>query len=517
MAGGEQILAIDNGTQSLRALIFDLRGNLIAKERVAFKPYEAPHPGWAEQDVAVYWSALETACGKLWQRSEVDRSALAGVAVTTQRGTVVNLDSAGRPLRSAILWLDQRVSQGQPPIGGLWGLLFAVAGLRDTIAYLQANAESNWLKQHQPEIWRKTDKFVLLSGYLNYRLTGRYVDSVGCQVGYLPFDYKKLDWAGGRDWKWRALGISPEQLTDLATPGTTIGQVTAEAAAATGIPTGLPVIAAAADKACEVLGAGSLTPDVGCLSYGTTATINTTSTTYVEPIPFIPPYPAGVPGCYSPEIQIFRGYWMVEWFKQEFGHKEMMEAGHMGIPPEQLLETLIKDIPAGAEGLMLQPYWTPGIKLPGPEAKGGVIGFTESHTRGHLYRAILEGLAYALREGKERVARRAKQPITSLRVSGGGSQSDTALQITADVFGLPTARPHTYETSGLGAAMIAAVGLGLHPDFSTAVDEMTHLGRVFDPVPANCDRYDALYREVYLKMYRRLQPLYKSLQAIVGR
>ncbi|CAM2010817.1 FGGY-family carbohydrate kinase [Acanthopleuribacter pedis] len=517
MHRGEQLLAIDNGTQSLRALIFDLRGQLIAKVRVPFKPYESPEAGWAEQDVAVYWSALVTACQKLWREPGVRKDALAGVSVTTQRGTVVNLDAAGNPLRPAILWLDQRVTRGQPPIGGAWGWLFRLAGLRHTIAYLQANAESNWLIRHQPDVWRKTDKFVLLSGFLNYRLTGRHVDSIGSQVGYIPFDYKKLRWAGARDWKWQALGIAPEQLNELVTPGTVMGEITAAAAEETGIPAGLPVIAAAADKACEVLGAGSLTPEIGCLSYGTTATINTTNAAYVEPIPFIPPYPAGVPGCYSPEIQIFRGYWMVEWFKQEFGHKEMVEAGHMGIPPEQLLEALIKDIPAGSEGLMLQPYWTPGIKLPGPEAKGGVVGFTESHTRGHLYRAILEGLAYALREGKERVARRSRQPITAIRVSGGGSQSDTALQITADVFGLPTARPHTYETSGLGAAMIAAVGLGLHADFPTAVREMTHLGRVFEPVEADRQRYDALYREVYLKMYDRLRPLYKSLQRVMGR
>ncbi|UUZ53606.1 hypothetical protein LP419_33585 [Massilia sp. H-1] len=116
-------------------------------------------------------------------------------------------------------------------------------------------------------------------------------------------------------------------------------------------------------------------------------------------------------------------------------------------------------------GLMLQPYWTPGIKVPGPEAKGAIIGFGDVHTRAHVYRAILEGLAYALREGKERIEKRSGVAITELRVSGGGSQSDAAMQLTADIFGLPTARPHIYETSGLGAAIDAAVGLGLYPDF----------------------------------------------------
>ena len=167
-------------------------------------------------------------------------------------------------------------------------------------------------------------------------------------------------------------------------------------------------------------------------------------------------------------------------------------------------------------GLILQPYWSPGLKVPGPEAKGAIIGFGDVHTRAHVYRAILEGLAYALREGKERTERRSRVPITELRVSGGGSQSDAAMQLTADIFGMSTARPHIYETSGLGAAIDAAVGLGLHPDFETAVREMTRVGRVFDPDPAAREIYESLYQRVYKQMYRKLKPLYDEIRDITG-
>src|SRR5690606_9659674 len=173
-------------------------------------------------------------------------------------------------------------------------------------------------------------------------------------------------------------------------------------------------------------------------------------------------------------------------------------------------------VPPGSMGLMLQPYWSPGLKVPGPEAKGAIIGFGDVHTRAHIYRAMLEGLAYALREGKERTEKRTRVPITELRVSGGGSQSNAAMQLTADVFGLPTARPHIYETSGLGAAIDAAVGLGLHPDFDAAIRSMTRIGQVFEPDSANQAVYDALYNQVYKKMYLRLQPLYKRLQALTS-
>ncbi len=509
------ILAIDNGTQSVRALLFDLRGSLVAKSRVPLIPYLTPQPGWAEQDPEYYWTSLSQACQQLWAEHDL-RDRIAGVALTTQRSTVVNVDREGRPLRPAIVWLDQRRAVGIPPVRGPWSWLFKVAGITETVTYLQAECEANWIRTQQPEIWARTHKYLLLSGYLTYRLTGRFVDSVGCQVGYLPFDYKRLTWSLPYDWKWQAIRMDPHLLPDLIPPAQPLGEITPEAAAATGIPAGLPLIAAAADKACEVIGAGCLESHIGCLSYGTTATINTTHRTYTEVIPLIPPYPAAVPDWYSMEIQIYRGYWMVSWFKQEFGYPEQNQARELGIEPEELFDQLVSQVPPGSMGLMLQPFWSPGIRVPGPEAKGAVIGFGDVHTRAHLYRAILEGLAYALREGKERTEQRTHTPITELRVAGGGSQSDQAMQITADIFGLPTARPHLYETSGLGAAIDAAVGLNLYPDFAAAIREMTHLGPTFEPNPATHAVYDQLYRRVYHRMYSRLKPLYEEIRSITG-
>jgi len=516
MKDKDLILAIDNGTQSLKALIFDLEGDLLFKERTAFRPYFSPHPGWAEQDPHLFWNALCQGCQGLWKQAGLDRERIACVALTTQRGTVINVDREGRPLRPAILWLDQRKVYGLPPVGGIWGLLFRIAGVSRTVAYLQAEAEANLIRTNQPDIWDQTHKFLLLSGYLTYRLTGRFVDSVGCQVGYIPFDYKRLRWAWARDWKWKAVPMDPDRLPTLLPPGEVLGHITRDVAEATGIPEGLPLMAAAADKACEVIGSGSLDPFVGCISYGTTATINVTHDRYMEAIRLIPPYPSAVKGRYSMEVQIFRGFWMVNWFKEEFGYPECQQAEIDGIEAEALFDRLTADIPAGSMGLMLQPYWTPGIKMPGPEAKRAIIGFGDVHTRAHLYRSILEGLAYALREGKERIEKRTHVPIRDLRVSGGGSQSRVAMQVTADVFGIPTARPSVYETSGLGAAIDAAVGLGLHRDFSSAVEAMTHIGDVFEPDLKAHERYDALYRQVYRKMYNRLKPLYNRIREITG-
>lgn len=508
----ENLLAIDNGTQSVRALLFDPRGILLAKQRIPIEPYFSKAPGLAEQDPEVYWRALCAACQGLWAQG-VDKSSIAAVALTTQRSTVVNVDMYGQPLRPAIVWLDQRRTEGLKPVGGLWGAAFAVAGASGTVAYLQAEAEANWIRTQQTEIWQETYKYLFLSGFLTYRLVGQFVDSAACQVGYIPFDYKAQAWARPWDWKWQAVPVDKRLLPDLVPAASPLGQICPSAASATGLPEGLPLIAAAADKATEVLGAGCLEPHIGCLSYGTTVTINTTHKKYIEVIPLLPPYPAAVPGQYSFEIQVQRGYWMVTWFKHQFGLREQKLADERGIEPEDLFDELVRSVPPGSDGLVLQPYWSPGLRFPGPEARGAIIGFSDVHTRAHLYRAILEGLAYAMREGAERTAKRSGIPVTELRVAGGGSQSEAALQLTADVFGLPASRPHVYDASGLGAAIDAAVGAGVHPDFPTAIREMTRVRDTFEPDLTAHRRYNELYHGVYEKMYDRLKPLYHFMQA----
>jgi len=512
----ELLLAIDVGTQSTRALIFDLQGNLLFKTKIPLPVYNAPKPGWAELDPQRFWESLCQACQRLWATPGVEKDQIAGVAITTQRNVLINLDRQGSPLRPAIHWSDQRRTSGLPNVGGVWGLLFALSGMMGTIRYLQAEAKTNWVRTYQPEIWNKTAKIMLLSGYLTYRMTGQYRDSTACQVAHLPFDYKKHAWAGKLDWKWKAVPMEPEMLVDLVPPTALLGEVTPRASEETGIPAGLPLIAAAADKAGEVLGSGTLASNTCCLSYGTAATINTIHQRYIEVIPLIPPYPAAVPGSYSLEIQLFRGYWMVSWFLREFGHNEQRLAKERGVAPEELFDDLVNSVPAGSMGLTLQPYWAPGLKSPGPDAKGAMIGFGGVHTRAHIYRAMLEGLAYALREGAERTSKRSGVPITEVRVAGGGSQSDAAAQLTADIFGMPVSRPHVYEASGLGAAIDLAVGLKLKASFESAVADMTRISRTFEPNLENHKLYDDLYRRVYLKMYDRLAPLYKEIQDITG-
>ncbi|HHE74272.1 MAG TPA: carbohydrate kinase, partial [Desulfobacteraceae bacterium] len=159
MSVKDLILAIDNGTQSLKAIVFDGTGTLLAKVQVGFEPYFSKQPGWAEQDPEVFWNALCQACQALWKQNDQLKERIAGVTLTTQRGTVINVDQKGISLRPAILWLDQRKTHGLPFIGGPWGFLFRLARLNDTIAYFQEEAEANWIHAYQPDLWRNTHKY----------------------------------------------------------------------------------------------------------------------------------------------------------------------------------------------------------------------------------------------------------------------------------------------------------------------------------------------------------------------
>lgn len=514
--GRKYIVVIDAGTQSIRSVIIDLQGNICEIERTEIEPYYSDQPGYAEQDPEYLWEKLCETTKRLVTNSSIDFSLIKGLCITSQRGTVVNLDENGTALRPAIIWLDQRKAKVENWPKGIVKKGLQIINMHESLIHAIKDGESNWIRQNQPEIWKKTYKYVFLSGFFNYRLVGKFVDSVGNIVGYVPFNYKKQRWSKSGTINSKLFPIDSSKLVDLVKPSEQIGNLTRQASQQTGFPEDLPVIAAAADKACEVLGSGCISPEIACLSYGTTATIETVNNKYIEVIKHFPSYPSAIPNHFNTEIMIYRGYWMINWFKKEFGHKEIELSKKTGISPEQMFDEMIKDIPPGSMGLTLQPYWSPGVKVPGHEAKGAVIGFGDVHTRAHLYRSIIEGITYALKEGAILTQKHTGVKIEKLRVSGGGSQNENVLQMTADIFNLPVEKPHTYQTSALGAAINCAVGLKLYPDFNTAIKNMCRVEKVYLPNPEHRDIYKMLYDKVYKKMYKRLKPLYKEIRHITN-
>ena len=506
------LLSIDCGTQSLRAMLFDASGHLLHKVKVEYEPYVSPRPGWAEQDANFWWKTLCSAVKELKNLAPGPFARIRGVGVATQRDTHILVDAEGNPVRPAILWLDTRKARTVYRPSLPKRVIFRAAGILEGVMKVQQDCRTNWVRQEQPDVWSRTHKALLLSGFINYSLTGVFRDTVAAQIGHVPFNYKAIRWAAPGELPALLVPIERERLPELVPAGSILGRVTAQASEATGIPEGLPVVACASDKGAETVGIGCVGEDRAAVSFGTTATVQTTSRRYFEPIAFMPPYPAALPGCYNPEMEIFRGYWMISWFKREFAAKEIQEAQAAGVAPEVILDRHLRAVPPGSMGLTTLPNWGPSLKAPG--AKGAIIGFGDVHTRAHLYRSVIEGLAFALREGLERIERRGRLSIRNVGISGGATQSTEICQITADIFGRELFAGETYETAGLGTAVITAAGVGLYPSITEAVAGMVRAGRTYVPHPVNRALYEKIYRKVYGRMFGRLHPLHTDLRAI---
>lgn len=504
------VLAVDFGTQSVRAVAFDRAGNTAARAAVPVAPPQVREPGWAEHDAHYLTDRVSAACAELWRACDC-RDAIGALALTTIRSSVVPVDAEGAALYPVILWPDRRRLENAPGIGGVTGALLHLTGARDAIARLQREAECNWLAAHEPRLWGRCAKFLLLSGYLHHWLTGRYCDASAAQVGYLPFDFRRLRWARAGSWQWRALpGLRREQLPELADPGQRIGTITARAAAATGLRAGTPVIAAAADKACEVFGAGADRAAVACLSLGTAATVNVPSTRFVGPGPLVPPFPAARPGCWNLEVQLSEGFARVRWFAATYAEPERAAAARSATPVERLLDRLLDESPPGANGLIARPSWSPvavrSRDIGGAACSGSFIantidetevflGLGERHTRADRYRALLESLAFGLRDGLATLTARTGRSIRHLYAAGGGACSDPVLRLLAAVFARPIERAGCADAAALGAAINAAVGLEWFRDHGAAAAQMRRPGEICEPDPREIETYARLSRE----------------------
>ncbi|MDR0856320.1 MAG: FGGY-family carbohydrate kinase [Clostridiales bacterium] len=511
------VLTFDLGTQSVRAMIFDDEGNLLAIAKVKYEEvFFSTQPGYAEQHGDFYWTRLCRASKEVAAAYPALMARVGAVCVTTIRDTCVALDREGNCVRPVILFMDNRqavCATRNAPLKAR--LALRLVGMTNTVEIQRRITKSNWIKEAEPQNWQKTYKYAMISGFITHRMTGSWRDSAASQVGHVPFDSKRFDWQKpGHMLHW-VYDIPRDKLMDLVPAGDLIGHITDGAAAATGIPAGTPVIAGGSDKGCESIGTGVLDDTGASLSFGTMASVQLFSERYVEPIKYLPPYPALVPNAYNLEIQIYRGFWMLTWFIREFAEKEKAEAAARGITPEEVLNEKMAAIPPGSEGLMLQPYWSPSLK--DPVSRGSVIGFSDVHTRLHLYRAILEGIGYGLMEALFDMQKRSGYTVKSLTVSGGGAQSPAVCQLIADMFGLPVYGVQTSETSGLGAAMTAFVGLRRYPTVRAAAMHMVHRAAPYTPNAVIHEIYHNLFHKVYRKIYPKLRPLFSDMTRLLPR
>jgi sugar (pentulose or hexulose) kinase len=501
------VIGIDCGTSACKALIWDPSGNLLARGTAAL-PLITPRPGWHEQSAASWWDAAVLALRQA--ASQVDSRRLKALCIAHQRETFVTVDELGRPISNAILWMDERARDLLPELERSFDPL---EFHRQTGKRLSVNltlAKVAWLKQNQPDTFAHAYKYLDVHAFLVHKLTGLYATAWGCADPTGLFDMQAKRWSATI---LDRVGLRLDQLPEVYPPGTVLGSLTPSAAAACGLPVGLPVMAGIGDGQASGLGVNVTEPGDAYLSLGTSVISGTYSDQYQVDAAFRT-MSGGILGSYLLETVLLGGAYTLAWFMEKIAAKP----GHDIAVLQEFYEQSASGIPPGSEGLVVVPYWN-SVLGPywDPEASGMIVGWRGSHQLQHLYRAILEGIALEQRLYTLGVERALGQVVDRYIAIGGGAQSELWCQIIADVTGKPIFRSTTAEAAALGAGILAAASSGLYTDARQAARAMVHLlPRPFEPDPSRHAFYTSLFEEVYRPLFPALQPYLDRLTRLAG-
>jgi sugar (pentulose or hexulose) kinase len=485
------VVGIDQSTTATKAIAFDRRGAILAEGRAAV-PLSNPRMGWFEQEVSDWTGSVTTALKQLTKKVAKER--IAAVSISNQRESFAQFDDKGRALRPGTLWLDERAHVEVKEIAAEVGLqrLHDLSGIPNDIT--PCRTRCRWLAKHMPKLWAKTAKTAEVHGVLTHDLTGEWKTSISSASPMGLLDAQFYDWS---DVLLKVAHLSREQLPTLVASGEVMGLVTAEAAKRTGLKAGTPVVAGGGDGQCAGAGANTFLKGRAYLNLGTAAVSGSYGEAYAVDPSFRSLSAVGEKG-FSYETAIRTGTYLVTWFVERMFHQNPVKS------PDVLkaLEAEAKATPIGSRGLVLIPYFS-GIMTPYWDADGrGVLaGLSGSHTRGDIYRALMEGIALEQAMMTNRVAA-VTSPIDHFAIVGGGSKSDLWCQIVSDASGRDVKRLETPEASALGAAMAAAKGAGWFNDIPTASAAMSGKPvKTFRPRTKQSKAYAEL-----LSIYQELWP-----------
>lgn len=507
--GKGNVLVLDCGTQSIRSIIFDCKGKLLGLEQVKYPKYETSDTNFYEMDADVFWDSFVISVKRFWENKPEIMKTVTAVTVTSQRSTSVFVDANGKPLRNAISWMDQRKTKNNVNISNLQKRLYKMAGVWNILDSYNRGCPYHWVQENEPEIFEQVHKLLFLSTYLNFRLTGLFKDCVTSAPGYIPFSNKRLDWATKKDIEGKIFSVKKEHLFELVNAGEKIGDLTKEAASVLNLPIGIPVVASGADKACETIGVGCFDETTVSVSLASMVTVQTTTDTFLPLYKYGTVYPAAIKGKYNPELGITRGFWLISWFIDEFAELERKESEDQHVSIEKILNEKLNLVAPGSDGLLMQTFWMSDVRH--PSATGTLIGLNDVHTRIHIYRALVEGLGYSIKEGIKAIEKKTKVKIQRVGLSGGGSKSVILRQLIADILNKEVYVVQSHETTGLGASMIGQVYLGDFKDIKEAATSMVHYAETYTPNKEIAEKYETLYREIYELTFKRLQPVYDKM------
>ncbi len=496
------LLGIDISTTGNKALLIDPQGQVIAVAATE-NPISTPKPLWSEQDPADWWQGAQVAIRQVLDRAQIGGEQVAAVGLTGQMHGLVLLDQDGQVLRPAILWNDQRTGAQCDWITQQVGLTNLLAWTGNLALPGFTAPKIIWVRENEPEVYRRAAHILLPKDYVRLQLTGGYAMDMADAAGTILVDIGKRAWSAEM---LQALDIPAAWLPTLYEGTEITGRVNAAAAAATGLCAGTPVVGGGGDQAAGAVGVGAVRPGVVGLVLGTSGVVFApTAEPFIEKQGRLHAFCHSAPGRWHLMGVMLSAAGSLRW------HRDT-------VAPGRSYDDLVAEAaqsPAGSEGLIFLPYLTgERTPYPDPNAKGAFIGLTVRHDISHMTRAVLEGVAFGLRDSMELVRGAGLGQIEQVRVSGGGARSPLWRQILADTLNCELVTVNTTEGAAFGAAILAGVGARVWPNVDTACDQAIQILDRVMPQPHMVARYEAFY-QVYRSLYSTLKPTFDRLTDLV--
>jgi xylulokinase len=500
------LLGIDFGSGASKATLLSTAGQVVATATKEYPTYY-PQIGWAEQEPEDWYTALRDNFREIVAKTGIAPDAVAAVALDAATHTGVLLDEEFRVLRRAIFWTDQRSRTQAAELKRQYGArIFELAYHQpDPIWTLP---QLLWIKENEPEVWTKTARLLFVKDYVRYRLTGQYVTDRIEALGSMLLDAQKTEWSLEL---CAMAGFPAAALPKLVAPTDVVGYISSKAARETGLSESTMVVAGTTDTAMEILGAGAIRPGQATVKLATAGRI-CAITDRAYPHPQLVNYPHVLPGLWYPGTATKACAASYRWYRDVLGEYETDVAAKTGSNAYELMDRAAMEIAPGAEGLFYHPYLL-GELTPyaDPCLRGSFTGITAHHTKAHFNRAVLEGVAYSLRDCIG-VLSNLEVRMEEFRIIGGGARSDVWRQIVSDVLGIAVLKVET-DDSSFGAAMLAGVGAGLFAGFDEAVARCVRTASLTEPNERNHCQYERLF-PIYQEIHDGLAPVYYKLAAM---
>jgi xylulokinase len=502
MTDKKLLLGIDVSTTGAKALLIDEQGNVVSSATTPLA-LSTPRPLWSEQNPSDWWAGIVESIRQALDQASASGSAVAAIGLTGQMHGLVLLDEQGEVLRPAILWNDQRTGPQCDEIRERLGKerLIQITG-NDALTGFTA-PKVLWVQENEPEVYEKARHILLPKDYVRYKLTDEYAMDRAGGSGTILFDLKTRTWSQE---VLEALNIPAEWLPPTYEGPEVTGYVSAAAATETGLAEGIPVVGGGGDQAAQAVGVGAVQPGIIALTLGTSGVVfATTETALIEPEGRLHAFCHAVPDRWHFMGVMLSAAGSLQWYRDT-------------LAPDTDFDALVDEagsVPPGSEGLLFMPYLT-GERTPYPDplARGAWVGLTVRHTRAHMTRAVLEGVAFGVKDSFTLIQQAGLGTIEQVRISGGGAKSPLWRQIIADVLGVELVTVNTTEGAAYGAALLAGVGVGLFADVPTACDATIQITGRTSPTDATGEY--AEYYPRYRALYPALADEFKAIAKIVG-